>query len=136
MAVADTSVSSKNGVDPAASPRIEWIPAGRLRPNPRNARTNAKKQIGQIAASMSPHSIFARTGKRPHSRRLGCPAPVSGQKFLAFRYFGRGFRAPVSARYFPISVSGEGRLVRLLAETSSMRDRVKLLRPVNQEHRN
>src|ERR1700752_1184927 len=76
----------------------------------------------------SPHSIFARTGKRPRFRRLGCPAPVSGQQFVAFRYFGRGFRAPVSARYFPISVSGEGRLVRLLAETGSMRDCVKLLK--------
>ena len=52
MTVADTSVSSKNGVDPAASPRIEWIPAGRLRPNPRNARTHSKKQIKQIAASI------------------------------------------------------------------------------------
>ena len=52
MAVADTSGSSKNGVDPAASPRIEWIPAGRLRPNPRNARTHSKKQIRQIAASI------------------------------------------------------------------------------------
>jgi ParB-like chromosome segregation protein Spo0J len=52
MAVADTSGSSKNGVDPAASPRIEWIPAGRLRPNPRNARTHSKKQIKQIAASI------------------------------------------------------------------------------------
>src|ERR1700751_752584 len=78
----------------------------------------------------SPHSIFPRTGKRPRSRRLGCPAPISGQQFAAFRYFGRGFRAPVSARYFPISVSGEGRLVRLLAETNSTRDRVKLIRPI------
>jgi ParB-like nuclease domain len=53
MAVADTSVSSKNRVDPAgSSPRIEWIPAGRLRPNPRNARTHSKKQIKQIAASI------------------------------------------------------------------------------------
>src|ERR1700751_1035386 len=77
----------------------------------------------------SPHSIFPRTGKRPRSRRLGSPAPVSGQQFAAFRYFGRGFRAPVSARYFPISVFGEGRLVRLLAETSSMRDRVKFIAP-------
>jgi hypothetical protein len=72
------------------------------------------------------------------SRRRGLRwwVPVSGQKFLAFWSFRRGFRAPVSARYFPISVFGEGRLVRLLAETSSTRDRVKLLRPVNQEHRN
>jgi ParB-like nuclease domain len=52
MAVADTSASSKNRVDPAGSPRIEWIPAGRLRPNPRNARTHSKKQIKQIAASI------------------------------------------------------------------------------------
>jgi hypothetical protein len=63
--------------------------------------------------------LFPRTGKRPHSRRLGWPAPVTGQQLLAILSFGRGFRAPVSARFFPISVSGEGRLVRLLPETSS-----------------
>src|SRR5206468_9924802 len=34
-----------------------------------------------------------------------------------FQSYGRGFRAPVSARYFPISVFGERRLVRPLLET-------------------
>ena len=39
-----------------------------------------------------------------HFRGLGRCASVSGLQFLAFRSFGGGFRAPVSARYFPISV--------------------------------
>jgi hypothetical protein len=67
----------------------------------------------------SPDSIFPRMGKRPHSGRLGWPAPVSGQQLPAILSFGRGFRAPVSARYFLISVSREGRLVRLFPETGS-----------------
>jgi hypothetical protein len=70
-------------------------------------------------AVRSPDCVFPRTGKRPPSRRLGWPAPVSGQQFLAFRSFWCGFRAPVSACFIPISVSGEGRLVRLLPETGS-----------------
>jgi hypothetical protein len=74
-------------------------------------------------AVRSPDCIFPRKGKRPHCRRLGWPGPVSGQQLPAILSFGRGFRAPVSARYFPISVPGERRLVRLLAETSSARDR-------------
>src|SRR5262245_51970291 len=57
--------------------------------------------------------------KRPHSGRLAWPAPVSGQQLQAFLSLGRGFWTPVSARFFPISVSGERRLVRELAETSS-----------------
>ncbi len=52
MASADTSASSKNREGPAGSPRIEWIPIGALRRNPRNARTHSKKQIRQIAASI------------------------------------------------------------------------------------
>jgi hypothetical protein len=32
--------------------RIEWIPIGAVRPNPRNPRTHSKKQINQIAASI------------------------------------------------------------------------------------
>ncbi|MGC2223958.1 MAG: DNA methyltransferase [Methylocella sp.] len=52
MALADTSASSKNREGPAGSPRIEWIPIGALRRNPRNARTHSKKQIRQIAASI------------------------------------------------------------------------------------
>jgi hypothetical protein len=51
--------------------------------------------------------------------RVRLRASVSGRQFLGFPSFGRGFRAPVSARFFPISVSGEGRLVRLLPETGS-----------------
>ena len=117
-------------------------------PNSRNSLLNSlitgnsNPETGSLLTASSATQFSLRIvfsperGKRPRSRRLGCPAPVSGQQFAAFRYFGRGFRAPVSARYFPISVSGEGRLVRVLAETSSTRDRVKLLRPVNQKHRN
>jgi hypothetical protein len=56
---------------------------------------------------------------RRHSRRLGWGAPVSGRQFPAFRSFGGGFRAPVSAGGFPISVSAVQRPVRLLTETGS-----------------
>jgi hypothetical protein len=63
--------------------------------------------------------VFPRTGKRPHSRGLGRPAPVSGRQLLAILSYGHGFRAPVSARFIPISVSGEGRLVRRLPESGS-----------------
>ena len=52
MAAVNASASSKNRADPAGSPRIEWLPIGVLRPNPRNARTHSRKQIGQIAASI------------------------------------------------------------------------------------
>jgi DNA modification methylase len=33
--------------------KVEWSPIGALRPNPRNARTHSKKQIKQIAASIT-----------------------------------------------------------------------------------
>jgi hypothetical protein len=46
-------------------------------------------------------------------------APVSGRQFLAFRLLRGGFRAPVSAGGFPISVSAVQRPVRLLTETGS-----------------
>jgi hypothetical protein len=59
----------------------------------------------------SPGSYFPVGENCRHSRGLGWRAPVSGRQFLAF--------PPVSARFFPISVSGEGRLVRLLPETGS-----------------
>ena len=70
-------------------------------------------------AVQSPGCIFPRTGERAHSRGLSWWAPVSGQQLPAFLSSGHGFRAPVCARLFPISVSGEGRLVRLLPEVSS-----------------
>jgi hypothetical protein len=85
-------------------------------PRPRLWIQEFESSVGSHAV-WSPDCIFPRTGKRPCSRRLGCPARVSRQQFQAFRYFGRGFRAPVSARFFPISVFREGRLVRLLPET-------------------
>src|SRR6059058_5411739 len=44
--------SSDNQVDPLTSPRVEWVPIGALRLNPRNARTHSKKQIKRIAASI------------------------------------------------------------------------------------
>jgi hypothetical protein len=58
-------------------------------------------------------------GNHRHFRGLGPLAAVSCREFFALRPFRRGFRAPVSARFFPISVSGEGRRVRLLPETGS-----------------
>ena len=69
------------------------------------------------------YRLMQRRFTLPHQgtilRWLGWPAPVSRQQLRAFLSFGRGFRTPVSARFFPISVSGERRLVRELAETSS-----------------
>jgi hypothetical protein len=44
--------TSDNRIDSAGSHRIEWMPIGVLRPNPRNARTHSQKQIRQIAASI------------------------------------------------------------------------------------
>jgi hypothetical protein len=44
--------SSKNHADTTGTPRIEWMPIGVLRPNPRNARTHSPKQVRQIAASI------------------------------------------------------------------------------------
>jgi hypothetical protein len=79
-------------------------------------------------AVRSQECIFPRIRKRPHSRGLSWGAPVSGQKFLAFRSFGRGFWALVSARFFPISVFGEGRLVRLFPETGSRNARKRARR--------
>jgi hypothetical protein len=52
MATADPLATSKNRADPAVTPRIEWVPIGKLRFNPRNARTHSRKQIKQIAASI------------------------------------------------------------------------------------
>ncbi len=52
MATAENLASSKNRADPAGASRIEWVPIGALRLNPRNARTHSKKQIRQIAASI------------------------------------------------------------------------------------
>jgi hypothetical protein len=52
MAATGVITSSGNRGCSAGSPRIEWVPIGTLRPNPRNGRTHSKKQIGRIAASI------------------------------------------------------------------------------------
>jgi DNA modification methylase len=52
MAAANTSLSSNNRTDPPGSLRIEWVPIGVPKANPRNARTHSRKQIRQIAASI------------------------------------------------------------------------------------
>ena len=112
-------------------------------------------------AVRSPWYYFPVCENPRHSGELGWRAPVSGRQFLAFSSFGQGFRAPVSARHFPISISAERRLVRLLTETGSRngfrqrrpestasissfaqellkllatRSRIKLLHPLNQWH--
>ena len=38
---------------PSGFPPVEWAPIESLRPNPKNARTHSRKQIRQIAASIS-----------------------------------------------------------------------------------
>jgi hypothetical protein len=52
MAARGVIASSGNRGGSAGSPRIEWVPIGTLRRNPRNGRTHSKKQIGRIAASI------------------------------------------------------------------------------------
>jgi DNA modification methylase len=52
MAAAGASAFTNNRASPAGALRIEWVPIGQLRPNPRNPRTHSKKQIKQIAASI------------------------------------------------------------------------------------
>lgn len=49
--------------DPRSGPhsdsiRIEWVPVGTLRTNPRNARTHSRKQRRQIAASIRKHGFL------------------------------------------------------------------------------
>jgi hypothetical protein len=41
-----------NKGDPAGAPLTEWAPIATIHPNPKNARTHARKQIRQIAASI------------------------------------------------------------------------------------
>jgi DNA modification methylase len=52
MVATDIRTSSRDRAIPVGSPRIEWVPIGTLRPNPRNGRTHSKKQIRWIAASI------------------------------------------------------------------------------------
>jgi hypothetical protein len=70
-----------------------------------SALTNTRKK--QVAPTYSPHQ---RT-----TTCFGSPRPISSPSLS----YGRGFRALVSARFIPISVSGEGRLVRRLPESGS-----------------
>ncbi len=56
---------------------------------------------------------------RRHSGGLGWRARVSVPQFSDFRSRTGGFRAPVSARHFPISVSACRRPVRYVTETGS-----------------
>jgi hypothetical protein len=67
----------------------------------------------------SPGYYFAVCENPRHSRGLGWRAPVSDRRLLAFWSVRGGFRAPVSARDFPISISAGRRPVRLLTETGS-----------------
>jgi hypothetical protein len=62
-------------------------------------------------AVWSPGCYFPVGENRRHSRRLGWGAPVSGRQVLAFRLLRGGFRAPVSAGDFSISVSAGRRPV-------------------------
>jgi hypothetical protein len=50
--MASTDKAAPNNCARAGSPRIEWVPIGTLRSNPRNARTHSKRQVRQIAASI------------------------------------------------------------------------------------
>lgn len=47
----------------SSHPRIEMVPPGTLKPNPKNARTHSDKQISQIAGSIKRFGYHA--GVRP-----------------------------------------------------------------------
>ena len=53
----------------------------------------------------SPRFYFPGCENPRHSRGLGWRASVSDWRFLEFRSLRGGFRAPVSGRHFPISIS-------------------------------
>ena len=67
----------------------------------------------------SPRFYFPGCENPRHSRGLGWRASVSDRRFLEFRSLRGGFRAPVSGRHFPISISVGQRPVRLQTETGS-----------------
>jgi ParB-like chromosome segregation protein Spo0J len=52
VAAAENWNSRGRSDSPRGAPRIERVPIGSLRPNPRNPRTHSKRQIRQIAASI------------------------------------------------------------------------------------
>jgi hypothetical protein len=52
MAIGDGKAWTPGRTTAAGLPSIEWLPLRALRPNPRNARTHSKKQIGLIRASV------------------------------------------------------------------------------------
>lgn len=52
MAPVNGCASSKYSADRKDAARVEWVPIGVLRRNPKNARTHSRKQIKQIAASI------------------------------------------------------------------------------------
>ena len=69
----------------------------------------------------SPGYYFPVGGNPRHSRGLSWRAPVSDRQFLVFRSVRGGFRAPVSAGGFPISVSAVQRPVRERTERAVCR---------------
>jgi hypothetical protein len=70
-------------------------------------------QEGQPGSAVSELS-FPQNGKAPTFRQVRLAGTGLWSQLPAILSFGPGFRAPVSARYFPISVSQVRRLVRLL----------------------
>jgi hypothetical protein len=86
-----------------------------LRPRPVRQRL-ARQPRSPVSGVLFPGGWNPR-----HSRGLGWRAPVSDRQFLVFRSLRGGFRAPVSARHFPISIPACRRLVRLLTEAGSRR---------------
>ena len=53
MANAQPSVLARTRVNIAKSTSVDWVQIDEIRPNPKNARTHPRKQIRQIAASVS-----------------------------------------------------------------------------------
>jgi hypothetical protein len=81
------------------------------------------RYISKFESSLGSQAVgslayYFSVGENPrHSRDLGWRTPVSDRRFMAFRSLRGGFRAPVSERHFPISISACRRPVRYLTET-------------------
>ena len=58
MATEERSTFSRHSPPTTDLPRIEWVPIGVLRPNPRNARTHSRKQIRKLAASIKENGFL------------------------------------------------------------------------------
>jgi hypothetical protein len=78
--------------------------------------SKSESSLGSQAVGSLAYYFSVRENPR-HSRGLGWRTPVSDRRFMTFRSSRGGFRAPISERHFPISISACRRPVRYLTET-------------------